>query len=196
MNRHPSLSPVPFGPYETFTASSNRLSFSNPGPENIDRASIAHHLAMLNRWTGNTHFAYSVAQHSLLVADLIRVPEWRIYGLLHDAAEAYTGDLPTPLKHWLQMDGADIMGLERRILVCIYDHFKLPSPTRAIAEAVDKADADALATEYRDVVKGSTPLWTPAGKPHSATIKFKTGLDIECQFLEALDTYLRLAEAW
>jgi 5'-nucleotidase len=179
-------------PCETFTATGKRLDFLRPRPEDIDRESIAHHLSLLNRWTGNTHFAYSVAQHSLLVADLIPVPEWRIYGLLHDAAEAYTGDLPTPLKYFITRSGMDFFTLERRILNAVYAHFKLPLPTREIADAVDWADDQALATEYRDAVKGTHPTWNPPANPHTRVIKFMPGIDAQCRFLEVLDLYLAM----
>lgn len=58
---------------------------------------IAHHLALANRWAGATYKPYSVAQHSVLVSRHC-ASDHALIGLLHDAAEAYTGDVPAPLK--------------------------------------------------------------------------------------------------
>lgn len=58
---------------------------------------IAHHLALANRWAGATREPYSVAQHSVIVSRHC-APDHALIGLLHDAAEAYTGDTPAPLK--------------------------------------------------------------------------------------------------
>lgn len=65
--------------------------------EDIDIRDIAHHLSNLCRYTGAGPF-YSVAQHSLLVADYFVKPEERLAGLLHDAAETYINDIASPLK--------------------------------------------------------------------------------------------------
>lgn len=62
---------------------------------------IAHHLSQTMRYNGACGWPYSVAHHSLEVAKLVPAP-FKLAGLLHDAAEAYTGDLVSPLKHALQ----------------------------------------------------------------------------------------------
>ena len=184
---------INFTPHETFTASGNRLNFANPQPAMIDRKTIAHHLARINRWTGNTDLPYSVAQHSMLVASAIKTPQWRIYGLLHDGAEAYTGDLPTPFKRWLNDNGANVMGLESTILNAIHKHFNLTKPTKEIAKAVDEADKNIMATEYRDVVSGKIAGWSPAGKSRSFIIKPQPAMKVECAFLDMLEDCLSFA---
>ncbi len=203
----------PLTQFMKITSSGKFIDYENPTVDAIDTGTIANELSLINRWNGNLHFPYSVVQHSLLVAQLIPVPEWRIYGLLHDAAEAYIGDINTPLKKFIQMgggagegstradggntknNGTDIMGLERQILNCIWEHFDLPKPTAEIAKAVHLADQVALATEYRDVVMGTSPRWTPTAKPHNRALKFMPPAEAQCQFLAAIDDYLLIFRA-
>ncbi|MFA5286352.1 MAG: hypothetical protein WC347_12205, partial [Smithellaceae bacterium] len=64
----------------------------NPKPEMILLEDIIHSLALINRFNGAAIFPYSVAQHSLYVASLLP-SELKLHGLLHDAAEAYVGDM-------------------------------------------------------------------------------------------------------
>lgn len=180
-------------PYFITTASGIDFDFAASSPEMIDARAIAHHLSRINRWMGNTDTPFSVAQHSVVVAGAITRPEWRVYGLLHDAPEFVIGDIATRLKNWIQMEGADIMGLERRILSAVFAHFDLPPLTPEIAAAVDEADARALATEFRDVVTGKG-AWTPPAAPlPGKPIRPKPALVAEEEFLEALDTCLDLA---
>jgi hypothetical protein len=71
--------------------------------EDIDEHDIAHALALTNRYGGHTSIAYSVAEHSILVGYLARLkggPVAGLLGLLHDAHEAYLGDMIHPLKHY------------------------------------------------------------------------------------------------
>lgn len=73
------------------------LDVFNPDPSQIDIMDIAHALSNQCRWGGHTRMFYSVAQHSIAVANRL-VPSLRVQGLLHDAAEAYLVDLPRPIK--------------------------------------------------------------------------------------------------
>lgn len=191
---HPHTRPTVAGlsPFWCYTASGATFDFDNPLPAMIDRRALAWQLSLEGRWANNLYFPYSVAQHSLLVATLIEDPAARIYGLLHDAAEAFTRDLPTPFKLWLLNQGADVPALERRILgQAVFPYFQLPPPTSAIAKAVDHADAVALATEYRDVVKGKGPEWTPKATPRGGRpITFRHSTQVEEEFLGMLDVYL------
>jgi len=175
-------------PFWVFTAAGICFDFDNPRPEMIEPRALAWQLSGEGRWANNTHWHLSVAQHSLIVANAIPRPEWRIYGLLHDAAESVTRDLSTPFKAWLQAQGADVVGLERRILMAVWERFNLPQPTAEIAAAVDLADARALATEYRDVVKGKGPAWVPSAPPlPGKPIRFIRRDQVEEEFLKALD---------
>lgn len=180
-------------PFWVYTAAGLCFDFDNPLPEMIERRALAWQLSGEGRWANNTHWPLSVAQHSLAVAYAIGEPGWRIYGLLHDAAEAFIRDLPTPFKLWLASRGADVVGLEHRILdAAIYPHFGLSRPTAEIAAAVDLADGRALATEYRDAVKGKGPEWVPKGQPlPGKAMKWRKRDDVEEEFLTALDCMIR-----
>lgn len=179
-------------PFWVYTAAGLCFDFANPRPEMVEPRALAWQLSGEGRWANNTHWHLSVAQHSLIVANAIPQVEWRIYGLLHDAAEAFVRDLPTPFKLWLASQGADVPGLERKILNgAIYPHFDIPPPDGLIATAVDDADARALATEYRDVVRGKGTEWTPKATPLRTTVRFRKREDVEQEFLDALTCMVR-----
>jgi uncharacterized protein len=128
------------------TRSGRRFDFINPEPESIDIEDIAHALSQIGRFTGHTRFFYSVAQHSLLVSCLVP-PEHALDGLLHDAHEAYVGDVASPLKRLLP----EYMALETRIATAVRARYGLPMQQ---ANAVTLADVTALYTEMRDLMGG------------------------------------------
>jgi hypothetical protein len=80
---------------QTFTGKAFDL--LDPKPETVCIEDIAHHLALINRFTGATREPYSVAQHSVLCSWIVP-PELALTALLHDAAEAYVADVSRPLK--------------------------------------------------------------------------------------------------
>lgn len=163
--------------------------FINPRPEMIRLEDIVHVLARTNRWGGNIEpVSYSVAQHSLVTAQACRLPASRPYALLHDAAEAYIGDLPTPLKLWIADAGADIIKLEMAILYeAIFPALGVPKPSADIANDVHAADQVALATEFRDIVKGRHPDFVPKAPPFKTVIKFLPVPKVEETFRTALE---------
>lgn len=121
------------------TASGRRFSLSNLRAEDVSIRDIAHHLANLCRWTGATRRFHSVAQHSLAVS--FRVPpELALEGLLHDAAEAYVGDLSRPLRRLLP----DFAAIERDVRRAVAHAFGLPIET---TEEVAAADDEELSLE-------------------------------------------------
>ena len=119
-----------------------------PKPEMIIWDDVAESLAKTCRWGGHCKGFYSVAQHSVFVADELP-EELRIYGLLHDAHESFTGDLIRPLKGML---GNTMREIEDRIDLAIFTAAGLPLPDAKIKRAVKDADLCALATERRDIV--------------------------------------------
>lgn len=129
------------------TASGKPFWALDPRPEDIRITDIAAQLARVCRFGGalrDNVEHYSVAQHSVLVS--YNVPEeFALEGLLHDAAEAYTGDMLKPLKHALP----DFKRLSDNIDIAIRKKFGLPlTPSPCIKEA----DYRAVLTERRDVL--------------------------------------------
>lgn len=185
------LAARPRTPFIRSTCSGIVFDLANPTPEMVARGDIAWHLSMDNRWGGNLQLPYNVAHHSVLVARAMPVPQWRIYGLLHDAPEAYTGDLITPLKDMLIASGFDFRDIEDRILAAILAHFNLPPMTPQIAAAVHEADQLLLATEYRDVVRAQIPTWMPAATPLPGRIEPLDSDASYARFLSELDIHMR-----
>lgn len=101
--------------------------FDKITPECIDIRDIAHSLSHLCRYTGHTNMFYSVAQHSLLVSEKVTGgPTVKLCALLHDAAEAYTNDLASPLKKWLEIEsdcGSLYASLQDSITAVIYNKY-------------------------------------------------------------------------
>lgn len=134
---------------------------SAPAPEMVDIRDIAHALARICRFNGHTSgdTAYSVAQHSVAVSIRAGLSAGRLaarLGLLHDAAEAYLGDMTAPLKRLMP----DFVALEREVEAAIARRFDLwppvsvPIPAR---DAVREADRRMLATEARDLMGLANP---------------------------------------
>ena len=94
-----------------------------PQAEHVDIRDIAHSLAMQCRFNGHCRGFYSVAQHSVLVSQVVP-PEDALWGLLHDAAEAYISDLPRPLKN----TAPEFRAAEHRLLTVILGRLGCPSP--------------------------------------------------------------------
>lgn len=126
----------------------------NVKKEDISIIDIAQSLAKTCRYNGHCDGFYSVAQHSVLMSNLYRddIPLAKL-ALLHDAAEAYTGDIITPLKRKLK--GID--KIEANILDIILKKFRV-SVTRKREYQIKIADARMLVTEMDQLCKGKSPL--------------------------------------
>ncbi len=124
----------------------------DPVSDDVCLEDIAHALAQLCRFTGHSRTFYSVAQHSVLVAELLPAP-LAIYGLLHDATEAYLCDLSRPVKHDALM--APYREAEVRLHEVICERFLL-DPKDEAWRLVKWADELMLHAELRDLLKGSS----------------------------------------
>lgn len=105
---------------ETFTG--KKFHILDPQPEDIDIIDIAHALSMNCRYTGHCRKFYSVAEHSIYVSQLVP-EEYRLWGLLHDASEAYLTDVASPIKPLLN----NYKTLEKRVMDVICDKYGLPT---------------------------------------------------------------------
>lgn len=126
--------------------SGRRLDLLDPTPMDIEIEDIAHGLAFVARWNGQTHgdFAYSVAEHSLLVEALFRrldptaPAKWCLAALLHDAPEYVIGDLISPVKAAV---GPGYSALDDRLATAVHLRFGLPSAIpQAVKRKIKKAD--------------------------------------------------------
>lgn len=126
--------------------SGRRLDLLDPTPMDIEIEDIAHGLSFVARWNGQTlgDFAYSVAEHSLLVETLFsrmnpKAPtKWRLAALLHDAPEYVIGDMISPVKSAV---GPDYEELDKRLAAAIHIKFGLPAAIPVtIKKQIKKAD--------------------------------------------------------
>lgn len=109
------------------------FNFVDPDPEQIRIEDIAHSLSMQCRFGGHTKCFYSVAQHSLILADMVESEEDKRIALLHDAAEAYLGDVVGPVKR--NVDG--YIQLEWQLLWIIFKKFGLNVEMRVKDSGLD-----------------------------------------------------------
>jgi len=126
--------------------SGRRLDLLDPTPVDIEIDDIAHGLAFVARWNGQTmgDWPYSVAQHSLLVEDIHarlapgRPPRWGLAALLHDAPEYVIGDMISPVKAAV---GPHYEKLDQRLATAIHIRFGLPAALpRSVKAAIKRAD--------------------------------------------------------
>lgn len=129
--------------------SGRRLDLLDPSPMDVELSDIAHGLARVARWNGQTSgdYAFSVAQHSVLVLELFSAlnpaskQQSLHYALLHDASEYVMGDIISPFKAAM---GGNYKDVESRLLGAIHVRFSLPAnPSVATKRAIKAADKQA-----------------------------------------------------
>lgn len=148
--------------------SGRRLDLLDPSPLDVEIDDIAHGLARVPRWNGQTRGAhiFSVAQHSLVVEEITRVlkpdlaDRWRLAILLHDAPEYVVADLISPFK---QVLGGNYKAIENRLMTAINLRFGLPPEIPEVhRKLMKRADAAAAYME-------ATQL---AGFEHAEALKY------------------------
>ncbi|MBD1547621.1 YfbR-like 5'-deoxynucleotidase [Roseibium aggregatum] len=126
--------------------SGRRLDLLDPSPLDVEISDIAHGLARVARWNGQTRgqHAFSVAEHSLIVEDIALklkpdlTPDWRQAVLLHDAPEYVIGDMISPFKAVM---GGAYKAVENRLQAAIHLRFGLPAELpQAIKKIAKRAD--------------------------------------------------------
>ena len=164
--------------------SGRRLDLLDPAPADIEIADIAHGLARLARWNGQTQgsHAFSVAQHVLLVEEIASAlnpdwpDQWRLAALLHDAPEYVIGDLISPFKTAI---GLDYKAFETRLLEAIHVRFGLPARLpEAVTREIKQADRIAAfyeATRLAGFAHDEALLFF--GQPHEADRALAERLD-------------------
>lgn len=167
------------------------LDLESPDPRHIHQHDIAVTLARLPRFTGHTIDVFSVAQHSVLVLRILDAmwaecgqaapAELRLAALLHDAHEAYMGDISSPVASLPGLT-APIAQLKARLQRAIHRRFGLPeTPPEEWRKTIKLADMVALATEKRDLM-GPEPLpWVDLPEP------FEQRLDLGYRYWLARD---------
>ncbi|OWW18430.1 metal-dependent phosphohydrolase [Noviherbaspirillum denitrificans] len=139
------------------TYSGRYVNLLKPDPTTIHITDIAHALSQINRFGGHTRRFYSVAQHCVLASHLVPL-KYRLHALLHDAAEAYFGDMVQPLK---RLDGsAQYRTWESMMQAEIFDRFGLGMEQSDECKAcIQEADLIMLATERRDLMPPDATPW-------------------------------------
>lgn len=143
--------------------SGRRLDLLDPSPLDVEISDIAHGLARVARWNGQTEGdnAFSVAQHSLLVEEIFRsvagkvAAGWHLAALLHDAPEYVIGDMISPFKATV---GGGYKAVEKRLQRAIHLRFSLPAdlPQRLV-KAIKRADRVAAYLEATRLAGFSEP---------------------------------------
>lgn len=134
------------------------INLTSPRVEDIFIEDIAASLSKLNRFTGYTSRVYTVAEHCLLGLDYL--PAWeRFEYLMHDASEAYLGDVSGPQKALPDMEG--YRRREEIWTLAIAERFGLKNKTPALVKLTDQR---MLVTEMRDL-RGRRPMWGDKVKP-------------------------------
>jgi hypothetical protein len=146
------------------TVSGKQVDLLNPALEHIDIADIAHHLARINRFSGATagDMGISVAAHSFFVSDYLfhntKNPLLAMHGLLHDAHEAYIGDITSPVKQVPGM-GELVRKLSDRLQTAVLNALHIPDMTELEKIQVKRADILSLAIEARLFMSSEGKGW-------------------------------------
>jgi uncharacterized protein len=139
----------------------------DPRPEEICIEDVAHSLSLQCRFAGHCREFYSVAEHSVRVSRELPA-ELALWGLLHDAAEAYLVDLRRPIKRFSEM-GKLYRGIEAQLMLSVCDRFGLDIVEPPEVKRIDNA---LLMTEKRDLLgNGCAKAWEDTELPLAGRIK-------------------------
>jgi len=151
------------------------------GNETINIEDIAHSLSLQCRFNGHCKEFYSIAQHSILVANLGQTLSEKQFGLLHDATETYISDVPSPLKECKEF--VDYVNLESMLRNRICGKFGL-FHVEMILSQILIYDKVILATEKRDLMNKSDLEWNELPKPIKTKIVPMSSKRAEKEFLK------------
>ncbi len=184
--------------------SGRRLDLLDPSPLDIEIDDIAHGLARVARWNGQTTgmHAFSVAQHCIVVEELVRKlkpdvePRWRLAALLHDAPEYVIGDMISPFKAAL---GLDYHAFEERLERAVHLRFGLPAkPPAEIKRTIKAADRICAGFEAVDLAgfSAAEALAIFGTPPQGVHLKLEPwpASEAQARYLERFDRLFRLSQ--
>lgn len=154
----------------------------DPRPDEVCIEDIAHALSQLCRYAGHCLSFYSVAQHSVLISLHCR-PEHALWGLLHDAAEAYICDLPRPVKRSIQQ----YKEIERDVERAVAERFGLPWP---MPPEVKDIDNRILFDEREQLMAPPPRPWRLYGPPLGIAIEPMPPTAAKAAFLDRYHSLL------
>lgn len=165
---------------EILLSSGNYFNLLAPDESDFTILDIAHALSNLCRFNGHTREFYSVAQHSVLVSQIVPFED-QMSGLMHDATEALVGDMVRPFKNILP----DYRAIEKSVEAAVLKRLGISS----IPASVTHADLILLATERRDLLPKDDRQWALLDgiSPLSATIEPWAPARAEFEFLNRYD---------
>ena len=173
--------------YKIQTYHGHIIDYENPNPNQIDIRDIARNLSFENRFLGQAHGPYSVAQHCALGSELFieqGKPEFALQFLLHDAAEAYLKDIPTPLKHLL---GDAYKNIELKFELAIIEKFEVEDFNNPTIKEMDLA---MLAAERHQLLPQAKIKWPQLDGVELAKVKIHP-LGRQCEYFY-LSVYKKL----
>lgn len=144
-------------PTHIMIGSGQWVDLANPRPGDFNLDAIAKSIAKINRWNGHTLRPLSVAEHSLLVAEIVERElggdaHAQLAALLHDAHESNVGDASTPAKRAMAQHTDACASFEDLHMRTLRRAFGVVDASRRYAHLIKQADAMALATEWRDLM--------------------------------------------
>jgi 5'-deoxynucleotidase YfbR-like HD superfamily hydrolase len=174
--------------------SGRRLDILNPSPLDVEIEDIAHGLARVTRWNGQTRgkYGFSVAQHCVLVEFLVRLnapktdQKWCLAALLHDAPEYVIGDMITPFKYAL---GGIYRDIEHRLDLAVSIRFGLPPQLpEAVQRTIKRADRMAAWIEATQIAgfskdEAAKIFVKPSGTPSHIKLHVQTPANAAAHFL-------------
>jgi hypothetical protein len=167
--------------------SGGAFDYRNPRPQDIHIEDVAHALGNICRFGGHTLRFYSVAEHSVLVSS-IAPPHLALQALLHDAAEAFIGDMPRPLKTLLP----EYRVVEARVWRAVAERFGLPE---TLDPLIHELDNRVLLAEKAALLRQPAPVswaWADGLEPADVTVRAYPPTTASLVFL---DRYRRLSAA-
>ncbi len=185
------------------TVKGNMIDVENPNPDQIDVEDIAWGLSRLSRFAGHTitEIPYNVAQHCLFVSEICNEMKEMInnprkdlvcqHALLHDAAEAYIGDIPSPIKH-IPTFHPIIKTIEENLMNAICQRFGLETLTQEEFALIKHADKIAQRIEAHAFMSSRGKDWKLPEVTLEQLQKFSEPKNSLCSYNEYIRTFYKL----